>query len=148
VEYNYTVKGAFWMDYSVYNSIGNNWKIGENSPIVYFEKDKSGILTTTETYWDNTILGHSTYRVIYLRNSKKITSNYLNYSGSNGIIDNVWVSSSPAYSARQMEPDTEDSEYVNYVIDVTPIKEVVKAETRKVIKSVPYGGGYLGEIAN
>ena len=86
------------------------------------------------------------YNVIYLRNSKKTYSNYLNFSGSNGIINNVWVSSSPAYSARQKESNSGDSEYMNYMIVNTPTEDI-NAKQKKVINQIPYGGGCLEEIA-
>ena len=135
------------MDYVDYDVLGKNVTLEDDPPRWYPEKDSIGENNRIITYWDKSSTGHTGYHIIHLRNSKTMYSNYINYSFSNGVFE-VWVSSSPAYSARQMEPDTEDSEYVNYVIDVTPIKEEVKAETRKVIKSVPYGGGSLGEIAN
>lgn len=145
VAYNYAAKGAFWMNYSIYKVVGNNWDdLGSSK--MYFEKDEYGGLTSTEKYWDYSNLGHSAYEVIYLRNSQKTYSNCLNFSGSNGIIDNVWVSSSPAYSARQMESNPSGNEIVNYVILNTPTEDV-NVKARKVIKQVPYGGGYLEEIA-
>ena len=145
VDYNYSAKGTFWMEYGSYVVVGNNWNNSGSSKL-YFEKDEDGQLNSTEKYWDNSKLGHSAYEVIYLRNSKKTYSNCLNFSGSNGYINNVWVSSSPAYSARQKESNSGDSEYMNYMIINTPTEDI-NAKQKKVINQIPYGGGCLEEIA-
>lgn len=151
VTYNYTVEGVFWIDYIAFGVSGNGWSDGGSSKW-YLQKDHTSDSYTTERYWDNSKLNHSIFEKLYLRNSKLIYSNYINMSGS-GMITNVWTSTSPAYTSRQMEPDEESADgesendaYMNYVEFNVPAAKDKQAETRRAIKQIPYYEGVLEEV--
>lgn len=96
-EMDISLSGTFWIKEIQYAISGGNWYIiGENEPWSP-NGDQSYKRTWYSRYWSNSKqLGHSNWYILYLFDGKKITSNFLNWSG-NGTITEINVSSAPSY---------------------------------------------------
>lgn len=149
--FHHVLTGAFWIDYIDIGVSGGNWAMTDNSAW-YPGSDVSGDQTWVSTYWDySAVLEHSLWRTLHLRNNRTLNSNYLNFKGDNGILTEVWASSSPAYApkggqGKQMKQADASNEGFQYVINNTTSEEMDKemASPKRIGKELPYKGGTLG----
>ena len=140
------IEGSFWFDYIDSGISGGEWQLKTNDPW-YPIKDDIMTREFIDTYSSNsTTLNHTTWYNLHLRNSKTITSNYINWSGQ-GTITNVWVSDAPSY-ARQAEPlrsqnrnETESTNTVTVPADMPTKILSIPAEIRM---EIPRKGGVMG----
>ena len=142
ISYDLKVVGTIWIEYTVSD---NTWHKIINNTKWYPEYDGHGVFTDEISYWNNSNLECSYWDILYLRNSKTITSNYINFSGE-GTITNIWVSSEPAFSrmaeARGMEEDNVGT------MDYVSISKRESNNNSPIISTkgekIPYKEGYIG----
>lgn len=151
--FHHELKGVVWIDHIDSGISGGDWYITDNTPW-YPDSDDEGVSSGTwsATYWSNTRpLEHSNWKNLYLRNSEVIRSNYINWSGANGLITNVWLSSAPAYIPRNRKDILGQSSHeINQshpnIMRTTESKDRVQVKTThmKSGKKAHYKGAMLG----
>lgn len=148
IYYDYILEGAFWIKYVDSEVSGGDWTFEDKTmnPYWYPEKDSSG-----EQYWVATYkrgmddLNHTNWRVLYLRNSKTVNSNYVNIYGED-YLTNAWVSSTPYYAMKknsQMNKAKRENRIVGTIRSSIPAKERT-AKDKWRIKEAKYKGGVIG----
>ena len=143
ITHDYLLTGAFWVDYVDSEVSGNNWSFSDSNPVWYPEKDGTGELSWIATYSGNTTgKAHTNWRVLHLRNGKRVYSNYVNFNGDK-VLTEAWVSDTPVYRARMAGQSQSGTESMNYLSSSIPEKKYRVSNYQKK-KDVPYKGGCLG----
>jgi len=147
ITHDYEIKGAFWVEYVDSDVSGGNWSFKDKSmnPYWYPEKDGKGELSWTATYHSDTELNHTNWRVMHLRNSKTVNSNYVNFSGQDYLTE-AWVSSTPVYTAMRRDNNSlttgGTSKGCGYISISLPSVHKTMIKNR-IIKETYFKGGAL-----
>ena len=146
--YHYVIEGGFWIENIISEVSGDGWEMSGSNDPWYPIKDQEDDGTWSNTYWSNSNnLNHTSWKLLRLRNSESIKSNYLNWSGSN-LITEVWTSSSPAYS-RQKRASVSPQISANGELNMLSIEEPIPQNglengVAKFRKEYPYKDCMIG----
>lgn len=135
------IKGTLWIDNIKQYVNGNDW-VSTADVSINLETDKDYDDVIQSTYWNYNTLDFSICKILYLRNSSQtFNSNYINWSGSNGKITKVWVSSTPAYSKQVSWIPDESSVYIEDLKQYSEKDELKK--TKRKNNEIIYKKGLL-----
>ena len=150
ITHDYTLTGALWINYVDSEVSGGSWTFESyeaDNPRWYPEKDGTGELTWVATYTGNTGLNHTNWRVIHLRNSGTIKSNYVNFTGDEYLTE-AWVTDTPVYSNSRNANERSNTGIVkpkNYIYDLITDDEgkgtIIPLEQKREYN---YKGGTIG----